>query len=80
MIRFITLLYFFVHVAVMVKAPRYKWLSRAIGYGIPAFFIWLVVSSAEPNSNIVFIILAILGALAIVLAELIASGFKKEKN
>lgn len=77
MLRFVTLLYFFVHIAVMVKAPRFRWLSRAIGYGIPLFFIYLVVSEAEPNSNIVFIMLAVLGGLAMLLAEFIAATLKK---
>lgn len=77
MVRFITLLYFFVHVAVLVKAPRYKTLSRLIGYGIPLFFLGLLVTSAEPNSNIVFTMLAVLGVAIMVLAEWAASSLKK---
>lgn len=78
MIRALALLYFFVHLVVMLKAPQLKWASRLVGYGIPAFFVWLIASGAEPNSNIVFTILAVLGALAILLAELIARTIRDQ--
>lgn len=77
MIRFAVILYFFVHLAVRLKAPRWTWASRLVGYGISAFFGWLVVSGAEPNSNIVLILIAILTAIGVAAAEIVAFIVKK---
>lgn len=80
MIRLAVALYFFVHLAVMIKAPQFKWLSRAVGYGLAGLFVYLVASAAEPNSNIVFIVCAILTTLGVLVAEILASIFKKGEN
>ena len=80
MIRFVVVLYFFIHLAVMLKAPQFKWLSRVIGYGLSALFLSLVFFAAEPNSNLVFIACAILGAMGVFAAEIVAGIFKKDKN
>lgn len=80
MARLLVLLYFFIHLAIMLKAPRFKWLSRVIGYGLSGLFLFLVISGAEPNSNIVFIVSSILAALGVFAAEIIASIVKKDKN
>lgn len=77
MIRFAVVLYFFVHLAVRLKAPGWTWASRVVGYGISAFFGWLVVSGAEPNSNIVLTLIAILTAISVVAAEFVAFIVKK---
>ncbi len=77
MIRFAVVLYFFVHLAVMIKHPRLIWASRIVGYGISLFFIGLVLFATEPNSNIVFIITALLSAIAVFAAEIVASLHKK---
>lgn len=80
MIRFVVVLYFFIHLAVMLKAPQFKWLSRVIGYGLAALFAGLVIFSAEPNSDLVFIFCAALAAIGVFAAEIVASIFKKDKN
>lgn len=77
MIRFAVILYFFVHLWVRLKAPRLTWPSRVVGCGISAFFAWLVVSGAEPNSNIVLTLIAILTAIGVVAAEFVAFIVKK---
>ncbi len=53
-LRFAVILYFFIHLAVLLKAPQLKWASRAVGYGIPLFFLGLIVFAVEPNSNFVY--------------------------
>lgn len=80
MIRFAVILYFFVHLAVMLKAPRLTWASRAVGYGIALLFVGFVVFGVEPNSNVVFIITAILAAIGVFAAEIVASVLKKVKS
>lgn len=77
MIRFVVVLYFFIHLAVMVKIPQFKWISRIIGYGLAALFVSLVFLSAEPNSNLVFLFCAALAAIGVFAAEIVASFFKK---
>lgn len=77
MIRFAVILYFFVHLAVMVKAPHLKWASRCVGYGMAAFFVALVAFGSEPNSNIVFTLSAILAAVGVLAADLVALLFKR---
>lgn len=78
MFRFAVILYFFVHLAVMIKHPRWTWASRVVGYGISLFFIGLVIFSVEPNSNIVFIITALLSAIAVFAAEIVAKIIQKQ--
>lgn len=80
MIRFAVILYFFIHLAVMLKAPHLKWASRAVGYGTAAFFLALTAFSVEPNSNFVFIVTAAFAAMGVFAAEIVASLFKKDKN
>lgn len=80
MIRFVVVLYFFIHLAVMIKAPRLKWASRLIGYGLAALFASMVIFSAEPNSNLVFVFCAGLAVIGVVAAEIVAGLFKKPKN
>lgn len=72
MIRFAVILYFFIHLAVMLKMPRLTWASRLVGYGIALFFVGLTVFGVEPNSNAVFIVTAILAALGVLAAEIVA--------
>ena len=80
MIRFAVILYFFVHLAVMVKAPQLKWASRAVGYGTSLFFVGLIFFTVEPNSNFVYGITAVFAALGVFAAEIVASLFKKDEK
>jgi hypothetical protein len=80
MIRFAVILYFFVHLAVMLKAPHLKWASRVLGYGTALFFLALVAFSTEPNSNFVFIVTAAFAAIGVFAAEIVASLFKKPSD
>lgn len=77
MLRLAVILYFFVHLAVMIKAPQLKWASRAVGYGTALAFFAMAVFAVEPNSNFVFIVTAIFAALGVFAAEIVASLFKK---
>lgn len=80
MIRFAVILYFFVHLAVMLKAPHLKWASRAVGYGTALFFVGLMIFQVEPNSNFVYGVTAVFAALGVFAAELVASLFRKKTD
>ncbi len=77
LLRFAVILYFFVHLAVLLKAPQLKWTSRAVGYGIPLFFLGMIVFGVEPNSNFVYGVTAVFAALSVLAAEIVASFYKK---
>lgn len=80
MLRFAVILYFFIHLAVLTKAPHLKWASRAVGYGIPLFFLGLIVFDVEPNSNFVYGVTAVFAALGVLAAEIVASFYKKPQE
>jgi len=80
MVRFAVILYFFVHLAVMLKAPQLKWASRAVGYGTALFFFSLILFTVEPNSNFVYGVTGVFAAMGVFAAELIASLFKKPRE
>jgi hypothetical protein len=77
MLRFAVILYFFVHLAIMMRAPHLKWASRIVGYGISASFVSLIVLGVEPNSNFVYGVTAAFAALGVLAAEIVASILKK---
>lgn len=77
MLRLAVILYFFVHLAVMLRAPNLKWASRAVGYGTALAFLGMAIFAVEPNSNFVFIVTAVFAALGVFAAEMVASLFKK---
>ena len=80
MIRFAVILYFFVHLAVMLKAPHLKWASRCVGYGTALFFLGLIIFTVEPNSNFVYGVTAVFAAVGVLAAEIVASLFKKSNS
>ena len=76
-LRFAVILYFFIHLAVLLKAPHLKWASRTVGYGMAGFFVALIILGIEPNSNFVYGVTAVFAALGVLAAEIIASFYKK---
>lgn len=77
MIRFAVVLFFFIHLAILLKARQLRWVGRVTGWGTCALFIWLYVSGAEENSDIVFLLCAAITGISMVAAEPVASGFAK---
>ncbi|PZQ48261.1 MAG: hypothetical protein DI551_01880 [Micavibrio aeruginosavorus] len=77
MIRFAVFLFFFFHLAILLKAERFAWLGRITGWGTCALFIFFYVTGVEENSDIVFVILAILTGLSMTAAEFLAKHLKR---
>jgi hypothetical protein len=77
MIRFAVVLFFFVHLAILLKARHLARVGRATGWGTCALFVFLYVSKLEENSDIVFLVLAALTGLCMITAELAAKALKK---
>ena len=80
MIRFAVVLFFFFHLAILLKARRFAWLGRVTGWGTCALFVFLYVSQMEENSDIVFIVMAVLTGLSMLAAEIVAGTFKKDHS
>ena len=79
MIRFAVVLFFFFHLAILLKARHFAWLGRVTGWGTCALFVYLYVSQMEENSDIVFIVMAVLTGLSMLAAEIVAGTFKKDR-
>lgn len=78
MIRFAVFLFFFFHLAILIKAPKLRWLGRVTGYGTALLFLGLFLFPvADNNSDYVFVFAAVVSAISIFLAEILASFFKK---
>lgn len=77
MIRFAVVLFFFFHLALLLKARRFAWIGHVTGWGTCALFIFLYVTGVEENSDLVFIILAALTGLSMILAEIVAAKLRK---
>jgi hypothetical protein len=80
MIRFAVLLFFFVHLAILLKARHLRWLGHATGWGTCLLFIGLYVFQVEENSDIVFLIMAALTSVSMIAAEIVAKALKKESD
>ncbi len=80
MIRFAVLLFFFIHLAILLKARRFRWLGHLTGWGTCAIFIGLYAFSVEKNSDLTFILLAAMTAIAMIAAEIVASLLKKPEK
>lgn len=76
MIRFAVVLFFFVHLVILMKLPQFKWLGRALGGGISMLFFVLYALSIEENSDIVFLLCGTLSALSVLGAELVAGKIR----
>jgi hypothetical protein len=79
MIRFAVILFFFIHLAILLKARRFTWLGRVTGWGTCALFIGLYVFQAEENSDIVFLLTAALTGLSMLAAEFLAGALRKDR-
>lgn len=77
MIRFAVLIFFFIHLAILLKAERFAWLGRVTGWGTFAVFAFLYVSKIEENSDLTFLVLAVLTGVSMAGAELAARQLKK---
>lgn len=80
MIRFAVLIFFFIHLAILLKARHLRWLGHLTGWGTCALFIGLYVFQVEENSDIVFLVMAGLTGISMIAAELVAAAFKKAEN
>ena len=80
MIRFAVVLFFFFHLAILLKAERFAWLGRLTGWGTCALFMFLYFSQVEENSDIVFVVLAVITGVCMAGAEIVAGGLKKKTN
>jgi hypothetical protein len=77
MIRFAVVLFFFIHLAILLKARHLVWVGRVTGWGTCALFAFLYASPFEENSDIVFLVLAALTGISMIAAELAAKALKK---
>lgn len=77
MIRFAVLLFFFIHLAILLKAQHLTWLGRMTGWGTCALFVFFYVTGIEENSDLTFIILAVLTGVSMAGAEFVARILKK---
>lgn len=80
MIRFAVVLFFFVHLAILLKARHFAWVGRLTGWGVCALFVFLYASPVGENSDIVFAVLAVLTGLSMLAAEIVAKAFKKDPS
>ena len=78
MIRFAVVLFFFFHLAILLRARQFAWVGRVTGWGTTALFVFLYVSKLEENSDIVFVVLAALTGLSMLAAEIVAKMVKKD--
>lgn len=80
MIRFAVVLFFFIHLAILLKARHLRWLGHLTGWGTCALFIGLYVFQVEENSDIVFLMMAALTGISMIAAELVATLLKKDRG
>lgn len=78
MIRFAVLIFFFIHLAILLKARHLRWVGHVTGWGTCLLFIGLYVFQVEENSDIVFLVMAALTGISMIAAELVAKLFKKD--
>ncbi len=78
MIRFAVILFFFIHLAILLKARHLAWVGRVTGWGSFALFLGLYLTQVEENSDIVFLVMAALTGLSMLGAELVAAKLKKD--
>lgn len=79
MIRFAVLIFFFIHLAILLRARHLRWLGHLTGWGTCALFILLYVFQVEENSDIVFLVMAALTGISMIAAELMAFFLKKNQ-
>lgn len=77
MIRFAVFIFFFIHLAILLKAHHLRWIGHVTGWGTCVLFIGLYVFRVEENSDLTFIILAALTGISMIAAELAAKALKK---
>jgi hypothetical protein len=80
MIRFAVVLFFFIHLAILLKARHLRWLGHLTGWGTCALFAGMYIFQVEENSDIVFLLCAILTGLSMLAAEFVASLIKKDPS
>lgn len=78
MIRFAVVLFFFIHLAILLKARHLAWAGRVTGWGTCVLFAFLYIGTFEENSDIVFAVLAFLTGLSMLAAEIVAKTLKKD--
>lgn len=76
MIRFAVILFFFIHLAILLRARHFAWLGRLTGWGSFALFLGLYAFQVQENSDIVFLVMATLTGLSMLGAELVAGKLK----
>lgn len=79
MIRFAVLIFFFIHLAILLKARHLRWVGHLTGWGTCALFIGLYAFQVEENSDIVFLVMAALTGISMIAAELVAKALKKDR-
>ncbi|PZO87858.1 MAG: hypothetical protein DI626_03035 [Micavibrio aeruginosavorus] len=79
MIRFAVLIFFFIHLAILLKARHLRWVGHLTGWGTCALFIGLYMFQVEENSDIVFLVMAALTGISMIAAELVAKALKKDR-
>lgn len=77
MIRFAVLLFFFIHLAILLKAYRFAFIGRITGWGTCVLFLYLYLSPVEENSDLVFLVCAVLTGISMAGAEFAAKALKK---
>lgn len=77
MIRFAVILFFFIHLAILLKAQHYTWVGRVTGWGTCLLFVALYLFQVEENSDIVFLVCAILTGISMLGAEMLAKTLKR---
>lgn len=80
MIRFAVVIFFFIHLAILLKARHLRWLGHLTGWGTCALFVGLYVFQVEENSDIVFLVMAALTGLSMLAAEFVAAQLKKDPS
>jgi len=80
MIRFAVFIFFFIHLAILLKAHHLRWIGHVTGWGTCALFIGLYVFRVEENSDLTFLVMAFLTGISMIAAELAAKALKKESD
>lgn len=77
MIRFAVFIFFFIHLAILLKAHHLRWIGHVTGWGTCALFIGLYIFRVEENSDLTFLVMAFLTGISMLGAELAAKALKK---
>ncbi len=77
MIRFAVCLFFFVHLAILMKFPALKWAGRVLGGGLAVLFFTLFALQVEENSDYAFVLMGFLAGVSVIGAEIVARLFRK---